>query len=154
MVTFCLSKALSCPLGSVVAGSRELSDRAARALKRPGGGMRQAGIIAAAGIVALEKMVDRLEEDHHKRAQILAQGLNEIPGLRVDLKTVETNMVYVDHTLSGLSSDEVLSRFKAVGVLASARQPDHVRFVPTRHHSRQTIYEVHRRIRIALEGAA
>jgi threonine aldolase len=112
--------------------------------------MRQAGIIAACGIVALEKMVDRLAEDH-ANAQLLALGLNEIRGLHVALETVETNMVYADHSASRLSTDEVLARFKNAGVLVSGRPPNHVRLVTHRHYDKTMIGEAVRRIRTTME---
>jgi threonine aldolase len=93
-VTFCLSKGLGAPVGSVVCGSAEFIGRARRVRKMLGGGMRQAGIIAAAGIVALERMVDRLAEDH-ANARRLAEGLAKLPGLVVDLSSVQTNIVIV-----------------------------------------------------------
>lgn len=92
-VTFCLSKGLSAPVGSVICGSEVFIQKAHRIRKQLGGGMRQAGIIAAAGIVSLESMVDRLEEDH-QNAKLLAEGLAAIPGLLVDLENQHTNMVY------------------------------------------------------------
>jgi threonine aldolase len=93
-VTFCLSKGLAAPVGSVVCGRADFVNRARRLRKMLGGGMRQAGVIAAAGIVALERMVDRLAEDHaHARA--LAEGLAKLPGLAVDLASVQTNIVIV-----------------------------------------------------------
>jgi threonine aldolase len=147
---FCLSKGLSCPLGSVLVGSRDFIAKADRCRKRLGGGMRQAGIIAACGIVALEKMVDRLAEDH-ANAQLLALGLNEIRGLHVALETVETNMVYADHSASRLSTDEVLARFKNAGVLVSGRPPNHVRLVTHRHYDKTMIGEAVRRIRTTME---
>jgi len=149
-VMFCLSKGLSCPLGSVVAGSREFINRADFCRKRLGGGMRQAGIIAAAGIVALEKMVDRLADDH-ATAQVLANGLKDLYGLRIDMSTVETNMVYVDHSGSGLSTNEILSKWKQAGVLAGGRPPFHVRLVTNRHHDRPIIEEAIRRIKSVME---
>lgn len=91
-VQFCLSKGLSAPIGSLVCGTHDFVARARRWRKMVGGGMRQAGIIAAAGIVALTEMVDRLEEDH-RTAGILAQGLAELPGMQLDLDTVQTNIV-------------------------------------------------------------
>jgi threonine aldolase len=91
-VTFCVSKGLSAPVGSLVCGSREFIARARRWRKMLGGGMRQVGILAAAGIVALEKMVDRLAEDH-ANARRLAEGLAALPGIRVDLTKVQTNIV-------------------------------------------------------------
>jgi threonine aldolase len=93
-VTFCLSKGLSAPVGSVLCGSSEFITRAHRIRKQLGGGMRQAGILAAAGIVALETMVERLAEDH-KRAYFLAQGLSFLPWLVMDAGTPYTNMIFV-----------------------------------------------------------
>src|SRR4029453_18975824 len=91
-VAFCISKGLAAPVGSVICGSGELIGKARRVRKMLGGGMRQAGVIAAAGVVALEKMVDRLAEDH-ANARALAERLARIPGLVVDLASVQTNIV-------------------------------------------------------------
>src|SRR5438477_3810506 len=91
-VTFCVSKGLAAPVGSVICGSREVIAKARRVRKMLGGGMRQAGIIAAAGIVALERMVDRLAEDD-ANAPTLADGVAKLPGLSVDLASVQTNIV-------------------------------------------------------------
>jgi threonine aldolase len=148
-VMFALSKGLSCPLGSVLAGSAEFIERARSVRRRLGGGMRQAGIIAAAGIVALETMVDRLAEDH-ARAKLLATGLATIPGLQVDLERVETNMVNVDHTGTGRTTDEVLALLEQAGVIASGRPPQQIRLVTNRHHDDATIAEALQRIRSAL----
>lgn len=93
-VSFCLSKGLSAPVGSLLCGNVDFIQRARKNRKRVGGGMRQAGILAAAGIVALEKMVDRLAEDH-ENARYLAENLAEIPGLSVNLDLVQTNIVSV-----------------------------------------------------------
>jgi threonine aldolase len=93
-VTFCVSKGLAAPVGSLVCGSVDVVARARRVRKMLGGGMRQAGVIAAAGIVALEHMVDRLAEDH-VNARALAEGLARLPSLRIDLATVQTNIVIV-----------------------------------------------------------
>lgn len=92
-VTFCLSKGLSAPVGSVIVGSQEFIQKALRVRKQLGGGMRQAGILAAAGIVALDTMVDRLADDH-TNARALAQGLAQIPGIVIDIESQHTNMVY------------------------------------------------------------
>ncbi len=94
-VTFCLSKGLSAPIGSVICGSAGFIHRARRMRKLVGGGMRQAGIIAAAGIVALEEMIDRLVEDH-ENAKRLAEGISKIPGLLIDVDRVKTNILYFD----------------------------------------------------------
>ncbi|MGH7333425.1 MAG: low-specificity L-threonine aldolase [Candidatus Rokuibacteriota bacterium] len=93
-VTFCVSKGLGAPVGSVVCGSRAFITRARRWRKMLGGGMRQAGVLAAAGLVALERMVERLAEDH-THARRLAEGLVRLPGVRIDLSTVQTNIVIV-----------------------------------------------------------
>jgi threonine aldolase len=117
-VTFCLSKGLSAPVGSVLCGSTEFIKRAHRMRKLLGGGMRQVGVLAAAGIVALEKMVPRLGEDH-VRARTLAEGLSKIRGLALDAGTPATNMIFMN--LSDgvvMSADEVADKMKAYGVLA------------------------------------
>ncbi len=126
-VTFCLSKGLSAPVGSVVCGSREFIEEARRARKVLGGGMRQAGVIAAAGIVALTEMVDRLAEDH-ANARRLAEGLNHIPGIRIDLARVHTNIVYFD-VVNGLTAEEVTERARAAGVLMLPTGPQRIRAV-------------------------
>jgi threonine aldolase len=148
-VMFCLSKGLSCPLGSVLCGSRQLIAKADRARKRLGGGMRQAGIIAAAGIVALETMVDRLADDH-ANARRLATLLADVPGLHIDPAEVETNMMYVDHRPSGLSTAQVVALLERHGVLVSDRPPTHIRLVTHRHHDAAVIEEVAKRIRKAM----
>jgi threonine aldolase len=115
-VTFCLSKGLAAPVGSVLCGSEAFIAKAVRIRKQLGGGMRQAGVLAAAGIVALEQMVDRLAEDH-MRAKQLAQGLRDVPGLVVEREAPPTNMVYLrlseeyPHTAS-----QVVQRLKDCGV--------------------------------------
>ena len=92
-VAFSLCKGLACPIGSLLCGSAELIERAHKYRKMVGGGMRQVGVIAAPGIVALETMIDRLAEDH-ANAQLLGQGLSSIPGLRLKPPQVETNLVF------------------------------------------------------------
>ena len=99
-LTFCLSKGLGAPVGSVVCGSRDLVLRARRIRKMIGGGMRQVGVLAAAGLVALETMVDRLAEDH-RTARRLAEGLAALPRLRVDLARVQTNIVLLEVDRAG-----------------------------------------------------
>lgn len=124
-VTFCLSKALCAPVGSVVVGSREFIHRAHRARKQLGGGMRQAGVLAAAGIIALETMVNRLSEDH-ARAQRLAGQLGELSGIILDSGMPQSNMVYVtlDDTvrLSGKAFQEKLAALGVkIGLVAARR---------------------------------
>lgn len=116
-VTFCLSKGLSAPVGSVLCGSREFIEKAHRVRKLLGGGMRQAGVLAAAGIVALEKMVSRLGEDH-ARARSLAEGLSEKRGLVLDAGTPATNMVFMNLVDDfPMSAAEVAEKLKEWGVL-------------------------------------
>ena len=136
-----------------MAGSREFVQRAKEVRRRIGGGMRQAGVIAAPGIVALETMVDRLIEDH-RMARRLAEGIAGIPGLAVELDAVETNMVNVDHRGTRLGTDEVLARLSTAGVIASGRPPHHIRLVTNRHHDARIIDEALTRIRSLLAGAA
>ena len=93
-VTFCLSKGLCAPVGSVLVGSKEFIQKAHRLRKQLGGGMRQAGILAAAGIYALEHMVERLADDH-RRAKMLAQGLADLPGIQVEIMDPPSNMVFL-----------------------------------------------------------
>ncbi len=115
-VTFCLSKALCAPVGSVLCGSREFIRRAHRIRKQLGGGMRQAGVLAAAGIVALESMVDRLAEDH-VRAKALAARLQSLPGLILDPGSPYTNMVFVSLAEEvPLDGTQFASRLSELGV--------------------------------------
>jgi len=119
-VAFCLSKGLGAPVGSLLCGSADLVARARRWRKVAGGAMRQAGILAAAGIVALEHHVARLAEDH-RNATRLAEGLADMPGLRVDLRQVQTNMVFV-HVERG-SPHDLAAHLGRHGVLARAGRP-------------------------------
>ena len=119
-VTFCLSKGLSAPVGSVLCGDREFIKKAHRIRKMLGGGMRQAGVLAAAGIVALEKMAPRLGEDH-VRARTLAEGLSENQGLVLDKGTPATNMVFMNLAEDvPMSADEIVEKMKERGVLIGA----------------------------------
>jgi threonine aldolase len=127
-VTFCLSKGLGAPVGSVVCGSGEFIGRARRVRKMLGGGMRQAGIIAAAGIVALERMVDRLAEDH-VNARRLAEGLAALPGLSVDLATVQTNIVIVRVERGAAAAAELVTGCAARKVKVHAMGPGAIRCV-------------------------
>jgi len=149
-VQFCLSKGLSCPIGSMVVGSRETCDRVRRIRKRLGGAMRQAGIFAAAGIVALETMIDRLAEDH-ANAKRLAQGLAGVGGLKLDLAGVETNMVYIDVKATGLSAAELATRLKAAGVMVSTPGAFSMRLVTHRHITAELVADAVSRIKGVLE---
>jgi len=127
-VSVCLSKGLGAPVGSLVLCERSLMPRLVRARKLFGGGMRQAGIIAAAGLYALRQNIERMADDH-RRARSLAVGLARIPGLEVDLDAVQTNMVYVDTRGTGLPAREVVRLLQEAGVLALDEAPWQVRLV-------------------------
>jgi len=126
-VTFCISKGLGAPVGSVVCGRRDFIARARRLRKMLGGGMRQAGIIAAAGIVALERMVDRLAEDH-ANAAALAAGVARLPRVRVDLASVQTNIV-IFHVDREQGVDEMVQGCAARKVKIHAFSPTSIRCV-------------------------
>ena len=115
-VSFCLSKGLAAPVGSLVCGTHDFIEEARRARKVLGGGMRQAGILAAAGIVALTEMIERLAEDHDN-ARRLAEGLTEIDGLSVDPKSVKTNIVYINISHNDVSSNDLADLLTREGVL-------------------------------------
>jgi threonine aldolase len=119
-VTFCLSKGLCAPVGSVLCGKREFIDKARRLRKMLGGGMRQVGILAAAGLIALDKMVDRLAEDH-RRAMILAQGLGNIRGINFEMGLPETNMVFpsFDNEINKTAAD-IARQLNTEGIKISA----------------------------------
>lgn len=128
-VTFCLSKGLACPAGSIFCGSHEVVHEARRWRKRLGGGMRQTGVLAAAGLVALESMVDRLAEDH-ANARTLAEGLAELPGVTCELARVQTNLVYFD--LERMGAPAFTEECARRGLLADWTGPNRMRFVT--HH--------------------
>jgi threonine aldolase len=119
-VSFCLSKGLGCPVGSLLCGSSEFIARARHIRKALGGGMRQAGIIAAAGLVALDTMVDRLAEDH-LNARLLTEGLSQVAGIKVRRTKRATNMVVFDVAGDERSSADFATRLKERGVLVGAR---------------------------------
>ncbi len=131
-VTFCLSKGLAAPVGSVVCGTRDFIREARRARKVVGGGMRQAGVIAAAGIVALTEMIDRLSEDHNN-AHRLAEGLVDVEGLSVDPGRVQTNIIYIDITQPGFSSAALAEHLAREGVLLLPTGPRQLRAVTNYH---------------------
>jgi len=135
---FCLSKGLSCPVGSVVVGTREFVDKARKLRKVLGGGMRQAGVIAAPGIIALEKMIGRLEEDH-RNARRLAEGIAKIESISVNLECVQTNMVLFDIIGLGVADELFISKLKENGVLALTNAKNKVRMVTHRGIEREHI---------------
>jgi len=148
-LTFCLSKGLSAPIGSLVCGTAEFVAKARKARKAVGGGMRQAGVIAAAGIVALETMVERLADDHDN-ARVLAEGLSKVPGLRIDPRTVQTNIVVVNVD-DGVAFQRKL---RDAGVLTTAFGPAKVRMVTHYGIERADVEDALDRVRRVGEAAA
>lgn len=138
-VMFCLSKGLSAPVGSILAGSKEFIQRARKNRKMLGGGMRQAGILAAAGIIAIENMVERLGEDH-KNARILGEGLADIDGIKIDLEAIQTNMVNIDLQESGMDTFQFLPKLTEYNILGLPRPPTKVRLVTHYGISEENIY--------------
>ena len=148
-VCFSLSKGLSCPIGSVLCGSREFIDRARHFRKMVGGGMRQAGIIAACGLVALDAMVERLAEDH-ENARLLAEGLATLPGVRLS-PPPQTNIVYF--TVDGWDAADLVRRCSQAGVLCLT-EGRRVRMVTHRHIGRPQVEEAVERLRRVLAAHA
>jgi threonine aldolase len=118
-VTFCLSKALGAPAGSMVAGPKALMDKARLYRKRLGGGMRQAGVLAATGLIALNDHPAKLAADH-SHACALAHALAAIPGISIDPATVESNIVIFDVSALALKPSAISARLKAEGILMNA----------------------------------
>lgn len=143
-VGFCLSKGLSAPVGSLLCGSREFVAKARKWRKMLGGGMRQAGVIAAAGIVALQKMVNRLAEDHATARQ-LAYGLANIPGIVISPETVPTNIVLFEAP-ANISGVEFVQRMNAQGVKVLSRGGQKIRAVTHRMVNASDIDEALKRI--------
>ena len=137
-VSFCFSKGLGAPIGSMVVGSRDLIAEARRLRKRSGGGMRQVGVIAAAARVALRTGVERLVEDHHN-ARRLAEGLAEMDSGCVDLDAVETNMIYVDLRPFGMTGPEVADALMKEGVVTLGMAADSTRLVCHRDVSAEDV---------------
>lgn len=125
---FCLSKGLSAPVGSVLTGPKDFIDYARRVRKALGGGMRQVGILAAPGIVALTEMVDRLKEDH-VRAKKLALAIQDLPGIDLNLDHTDTNIVIFGFNHAKISIPEFLARLKDRDILALATTGGRIRFV-------------------------
>ena len=147
-VMFCLSKGLAAPVGSILAGSTEFIARARKNRKMVGGGMRQAGVLAAAGIVALTEMVDRLAEDH-ENARFLAEGLAAIPGVTIDLARVQTNIVIFEVSDPASLAD----RLQAEGVLSIPFGGRLVRMVTHYGITREDVAAALAVVRRALRGA-
>jgi threonine aldolase len=140
-VMFCLSKGLSAPVGSMLTGTKAFIEQARHVRKMLGGGMRQAGILAAAGIVAITKMRHRLQEDH-EIADLLARQLSDMPGISIDLASVQTNMVNVSVDVDIVPLDVFAAKLSSLGVLVSARPPRAVRMVTHRHITKGDVRKV------------
>ena len=149
-VSFCLSKGLACPAGTMLCGPRPFVERARRMRKMLGGGMRQAGIIAAAGIVALTAMVDRLAEDH-ENARALAEGLGRVAGLRVHPARRRTNMVFFEVAGGAERAGHFAAALGERGVLVGARSPVEFRAVT---HYGVSGADIERVVLAAAEAAA
>lgn len=148
-VQFCLSKGLGAPVGSVLVGPKPFIERARKWRKRLGGGMRQAGVIAAPGLVALNEMVDRLAEDH-ENAKELAQNISSISGLEVEGE-IETNIVLINVKGTGMNADQFLEKLKEQGVLAVPFGPYTIRMVTNKEVSSDSLPEVKSKVEKCVE---
>ncbi|MBM4085307.1 MAG: aminotransferase class I/II-fold pyridoxal phosphate-dependent enzyme [Planctomycetes bacterium] len=121
-VMFCISKGLGSPVGSLLTGPKEFIREARRKRKMLGGGMRQAGVLAACGIISLTDMIDRLADDH-RNARTLAEGMAALPGFKINLQTVQTNIIYFEFSLPKLTCHQLVARLRDRGVLCLALGP-------------------------------
>jgi threonine aldolase len=144
-VSLDFTKGLSCPVGAVLAGSRDAIATARRRRRAIGGGMRQAGVIAAPCLVALASMVERLAEDH-ATARALARGLADVPGFEVDPERVETNIVLVGVGATG-GAEATVAALRSIGILAGAVAADEIRLVTHRHVTPADVDEALERLR-------
>jgi threonine aldolase len=140
-VMFCLSKGLCAPVGSMLVGSKAFIEKARVFRKAMGGGMRQAGVLAAAGLIALEKMPARLQEDHDN-ARLLAEGLAEIKGIKIDAKKVKTNILVFSIVGTGMDTAEFSRKLSAQNVLAAGIDQEQMRFVTHNDVSREDCLKV------------
>lgn len=138
-VSICLSKGLGAPVGSVLVGSEEFIEQAHRWRKMFGGGMRQSGILAAAGIYAIENNIQRMQDDH-RRARTIAKAIDEMDHLSVDLNAVETNMVYF--SANGLSASEISQKMAQSGIDMFDISPTHCRIVTHLHITDEDVERV------------
>ncbi|MBO8169745.1 MAG: low-specificity L-threonine aldolase [Thermoanaerobacteraceae bacterium] len=151
-VMFCLSKGLGAPAGSLLVGSRDWIAEARKWRKMVGGGMRQAGVLAAAGLVALKERA-RLKEDH-RLAETLAKDLAAIEGLKVNLDQVETNIFMVDLELPGTDAYRFVSLLKEAGVLVNAVAPGRLRFVTHKDIGEKEIAQAVKIVENVVEGVS
>ena len=137
-VMFCLSKGLSAPVGSLLCGSRDFILEARRTRELLGGKMRQAGILAAAGIVAIERQRDRLIEDH-RHARLLAESIADNPNIKIDMEAVQTNIVRMDVSPSGQDARTLQAAFESRGLKAGAVSENFIRMVTYREIDKKDI---------------
>jgi threonine aldolase len=149
-VCFCISKGLSAPVGSLLCGSAEFIDRSRKWRKMLGGGMRQVGIVAAAGVVALDKMIDRLADDH-ANAKRLALGLSRIPGIGISPEKVQTNIIMF-RPPAGMDWSVLLDRLNKAGVKCSHGIGQNIRAVTHRHITTADVDEAIVRVKAAMVG--
>ncbi len=140
-VTFCLSKGLCAPVGAVICGTRAFIAEARRARKMVGGGMRQAGVLAAAGLVALDQMVDRLAEDH-ANAAALADALRDVPAILVEDVPCRTNILFFQVTRSDMDAPRLAAALEQRGVRLQATGPRRLRAVTNYHVTRGDVDQV------------
>ncbi len=140
-INVCLSKGLCAPVGSVVVGSREFIRKARKNRKLLGGGMRQAGILAAAGIIALEEMTFRLQEDHDN-AKALAQGLSEISGIEIDAKGVQTNIIMLNISGMRMNGNELAEALKKKEILINGSKDGNIRLVIHAYITKEDVQRV------------
>jgi threonine aldolase len=150
-VSICLSKGLGAPVGTCLVGTAETIERARWVRKRLGGGMRQAGILAAAGIHALEHHVDRLADDHDLAKEIAA-GLSELDGIAIDILRVETNIVLIRVDAPGIAAADLVRDIEELGVRMFDVSPSEIRLVTHMDVPRDAVREVPRRFEAALRG--
>ena len=139
-IMFCFSKGLGAPVGSMLVGSKKFINNARKYRKMLGGGMRQVGIIAAAGIVGLEEMVAGLKNDHDN-ARLLAEKLNEIEGISIDINKVHTNIINVDFSNFGLNTTQLIPKFAEKGLLAGPRNDKVIRFVTHKDVTKEDVFQ-------------
>lgn len=137
-VMFCLSKGLCAPVGSILAGDKNFINKARGLRKMLGGGMRQAGVLAAAGIIAIESMVERLQEDHNN-VQHLAEGLGNINGIEIDRDTIHTNILMINIKDSKYDSEQLVGMMKDRGILTSQITDEIIRFVTHKYINKDDI---------------
>ena len=147
-VTFCLSKGLACPVGSLLCGSREYIQRARRVRQMVGGGMRQAGVVAAAGLVALDTMIDRLAEDH-ENAKVLAHELADTPGISIHPEDIHTNIVIFQ--VERTAPEKLLARLAEEGVKVSHYGGNLIRMVTHYGISRSNVLKAAKTLKTVME---